>query len=170
MQPGILALSIGWVCEALDRFDADDTFVLGLVGQHRWAGNVADRIDAVYMEVRPRPSVTMQPRSVLTPSSSSPRPSMLPWTPTAEIRRSASTVCGLAGTKVDRRAHACASLFDLFNLGAGQASSCPAFESLGGKVGDLCVFDRQDLRHQFDDGYVGAHRAIERCELDADGA
>src|SRR5206468_706291 len=32
--------------EALDRFDADDALVLGLVREHRRARDVADRIDA----------------------------------------------------------------------------------------------------------------------------
>ena len=32
--------------QALDRLDADDAFVLGLVRQHRRAGDVADGVDA----------------------------------------------------------------------------------------------------------------------------
>jgi hypothetical protein len=34
------------VGNAGDLFDADDTFMLGLVGQHRRAGDIADRVDA----------------------------------------------------------------------------------------------------------------------------
>src|SRR3989304_365258 len=43
--------------------------------------------------VRPKPSITIVPRSVFTPSASSPRFSILPTTPTAEMTRSASIVC-----------------------------------------------------------------------------
>ena len=35
---------------------------------------------------------------------------------------------------------------------------------------DLRVLDGQDLRQNFDHGYLGAHGAVERGEFDADGA
>src|SRR5262249_43058114 len=36
----------GMRLEAFDCLDADDALVLGLVGEQRWTGNVADRVDA----------------------------------------------------------------------------------------------------------------------------
>ncbi len=44
------------------------------------------------------------------------------------------------------------------------------FKALARMGGDLGVLHRQDLRQQLDDRHLGAHRAIERGELDADGA
>ena len=46
MQPGILQLVHGVRVQALDRLDADDALVLGLVGEHRRARDIADGVDA----------------------------------------------------------------------------------------------------------------------------
>ena len=47
----------------------------------------------------------------------------------------------------------------------------PCFSKrLRAKAGDLGVLDRQDLRQHLDHGHLGAHRAVERGELDADRA
>ena len=47
----------------------------------------------------------------------------------------------------------------------------PCFSKLlRAKRGDLGVLDRQDLRQHLDHGHLGAERAVERGELDADGA
>src|SRR5690349_17657240 len=37
--------------QALDRLDADDTLVLGLMREHRRAGNIADGVDAGYVRL-----------------------------------------------------------------------------------------------------------------------
>ena len=47
----------------------------------------------------------------------------------------------------------------------------PCFSKLlRAKAGDLVVLDRQDLRQHLDDRHLGAERAVERGELDADRA
>jgi hypothetical protein len=70
--------------QALDGLDADDALVLGLVRQHRRAGDVADGVDARHVGAAVAVDDDV-PRSVFTPSFSRPRFSMLPTTPTAEI-------------------------------------------------------------------------------------
>ena len=111
----------------------------------------------------------MQPRSVLTPSFSSPRFSILPTTPTAEMTRSAVMVCVFAAL-LDGGGDAVGFLVELGHFGVGQDLDALLLEALARKRLNLVILDRQDLRQHLDHGHLGAERAVERGELDADGA
>ena len=113
--------------------------------------------------------MTMAPRSIFTPSFSRPRFSILPTTPTAEITRSTVSVCVLPSV-VDGGGDAVGLLVELRHLGAGHDLDALLLEALAREGRDLGVLDRQDLRQHLDHGHLGADRAIERGELDADGA
>ncbi len=114
--------------------------------------------------------MTMKPRSVFTPSVSSPRLSILPCTPTAEIIRSAVIVSTLPSFSLDMRGNGVAALLDLGHLGVEQDLHALLLELLLGKGGDFGILDRHDLRQKLDHGHVHAHGAIEGGELDADRA
>ena len=120
--------------------------------------------------VRPRPSVTMVPRSILTPSASSPSPSTLPTDADGRDQALGREPLALAAAEVDVRGHACWRLCRPCHLGAGQDLHALLLERLACQRGDLGVLDGQDLRQQLDDRHLGAERAVERCELDADRA
>ena len=95
---------------------------------------------------------------------------MLPTTPTAEISRSASIVWVLPSAVSTVAVTRIVALLDLRHLGAGEDPDALLLEALAGERGDLLVLDGQDLRQHLDDRHLGAHRAVERGELDADGA
>src|SRR3982074_4890 len=114
-----------------------------------------------------KPSITMTPRSVLTPSFSNPRFSTLPTTPTAEITRSNSMVCGFLPSSM------VATTLSLFllepgHLGAGQDLDAILLEPLARQAGDFGILDGEDLRQHLDHGDVRSHGVEERCEFDAD--
>ncbi len=52
-------------------------------------------------------------------------------------------------------------LVDLGHLGFGQELDTALLEPLAGECGNLRVLHRQDLWQQFDDGDLGAERAVE---------
>lgn len=62
------------------------------------------------------------------------------------------------------------ALLDLRHLGIGDDLQAALFELLTGEGGNFRILDRHDLRQQFDDGHVDAHRAVEAREFDADRA
>ena len=66
--------------------------------------------------------------------------------------------------------NAVTGLFDLGDLGFGEELDAALFQALAGEAGNLRVFDRQDLRQEFDHRHLCAQRAIEGREFDADGA
>ncbi len=76
----------------LDGLDTDDALVLRLMGQHRRAGHIADRIDARHVGASIAIGCDDARASIFTPRASRPRFSLLPRTPTAEIMRSALMV------------------------------------------------------------------------------
>ena len=77
---------------------------------------------------------------------------------------------GLAPCHLDGRGDVVRALVELRDLGIG-VDFDPCFSKrLRASAGDLRVFDRQDLRQELDHGHLGAQRAIERGELDADRA
>ncbi len=156
--------------EPLDGLDADDALVLGLVGEHGRTGDVADGVDAGDRRCGRAPSATISPFSSLTPSASSPSPSTLPTTPTAEIMRSAAMLSRLPSAQLDGRRDAALAAFHLGDLGAGENSNALLLERLARQRRDLRVLGGQDLRQQLDHRHLDAERAIERGELDADGA
>jgi hypothetical protein len=120
--------------------------------------------------VRPSPSVTTIPRSTLTPSVSSPTPSMLETTPTAEISRSAAQLLSAALAVVHRGGDGIRPLLDARDLGAGEDLDALLLEAFSREPGDLRVLDGQDLGQKLDHRHLRAHGAVEGGELDADGA
>src|SRR5881392_2554908 len=119
--------------------------------------------------VRQKPSITIVPRSVLTPSFSSPRPSTLPTTPTAEITRSAATDCFWAFAS-----SMCATTPSAFFSTAATLAPVDILmlllEGFARERRYLGVLGGKDLRQHFDDRDVGAEGAEERSEFDADRA
>ena len=77
---------------------------------------------------------------------------------------------GAAFAVVDGRGDAVGFLVELGHLGAGENFDALLLETLARESGDLGVLDRQDLRQHLDHRHLGAERAVERGELDADGA
>ena len=61
-------------------------------------------------------------------------------------------------------------LVELGHLGVGVDLDALLLEALAREGLNLVVLDRQNLRQHLDHGHVGAERAEERGELDADGA
>ena len=120
--------------------------------------------------VRPTPSVTMRPLSSLTPSASSPRPSTLPTTPTAEIRRSAAMLsrlpspCSMVAVMPSLPRLTSPTLAPVMmrmpSFSNALRASAAISASSAGRIS----------RQQLDDRHLDAERAIERGELDADGA
>ena len=99
----------------------------------------------------------MMPRSVFTPSASSPRPSILPTTPTAEMTRSTFSVSVLPPFSSMRRGDVVLALVELRHLGVGVDLDALLLEALAGMRGDLVVLDRQDLRQHLDHRHLRAH-------------
>ena len=112
----------------------------------------------------------MAPRSVFTPSFSSPRFSILPTTPTAEMTRSAVDGLRAALAVVDGRGDAIRLLVELGHLGAGQDLDPLLFELLARKGRNLGILGGKNLRQHLDHRHLGAEGAVERGELDADRA
>ena len=95
---------------------------------------------------------------------------MLPTTPTAEITRSTVSVCVPPLPSSMVAVTLSAFLSSLVTL-APVMIFMPCFSKrLAGEGGDLGVLDGQDLRQHLDHRHLGAERAVERGELDADGA
>ena len=71
---------------------------------------------------------------------------------------------------VDGRGDAVRLFVELGHLGAGENLDALLLEAFAREGGDLGILRRQDLRQHLDHGHLGAERAIERGEFDADGA
>ena len=95
---------------------------------------------------------------------------MLPTTPTAEMTRSTASVCVPPLPSSMVAVTPSAGLVELRHLGAGEDLDALPLEALAGEGGDLRVLHGQDLRQHLDHRDLGAQRAEERGELDADGA
>ena len=109
------------------------------------------------------------PRSVFTPSFSRPRFSILPTTPTAEMTRSTVMRLRLAAF-LDGRGDAVALLVELGHFRVGQDLDALLLEALARERLDFVIFDRKNLRQHLNHSHFGTERAVERGELDADGA
>ena len=69
---------------------------------------------------------------------------------------------------VDGRGHAVGFFIEPGDLGTGENLDALLLERLAGEGGDLGILDREDLRQHLDHRHLGAERAIEARELDAD--
>ena len=77
---------------------------------------------------------------------------------------------GLAVLGLERRGDAVFALLELLDGRADLQFHALLGESLGGEGGDLLVLHRQHAVQHFDHRHLGAQRAVEAGELDADGA
>src|SRR5258707_10283037 len=153
-----------WV-EALDRLDADDAFVLGLVRQHGRAGHIADRVDAGHVgavELIDCDGSTIGLHSQLL------EPEILDIAGDTDRRDDAldGESLGAALAAVDGRGHAVGLLLALHHFGAGQNLDALLLERLAGEGRDLDVLHGQNLRQDLYYGNLGAERAVEARELD----
>ena len=112
----------------------------------------------------------MVPRSIFTPSFSRPRFSILPTTPTAEMTRSTVSVWVAPLPSSIVAVTLSAFLSSFVTLALVRNLDALLLERLAREAGDLGVLDRQDLRQHLDHRHLGAEGAVERGELDADGA
>ena len=153
----------------LDRLDADDALVLGLVRQHRRTRDVADRVDARHVGLA---VAVDHDGAAVGLHAELLQPEVLDIADDADRRDDAIDrhLLRAALAVVDGRGDAVGLLVELGHLGAGDDLDALLLELLARERGDLGVLDRQDLRQHLDDGHLGAHRAVERRELDADRA
>src|SRR5579862_2763464 len=155
--------------QPLDRLDADDAFVLGLVRKERRPGDVADGVNAGNVGFA---GAIDDDHAALGFHAELFQAEILYIADHAD--RGNDPLDGerlrAAFAVVDGGGDAVALLVELGLLGAGQNLDALLLETFAREGGDLGVLGRQDLRQDFDDGHFGAERAIERGELDADGA
>ena len=155
--------------QALDRLDADDAFVLGLVRQQRRAGDVADGVDARHVGLA---EAVDDDRAALGFHAEFFQAEIFDIADDAD--RGDDAIDGqrlrAALAVVDGRGDAVGLLVELGHLGAGEDLDALLLKALAREGRDLGILDRQDLRQHFDHGHFGAERAIERREFDADGA
>src|SRR5450759_87728 len=154
--------------QALDRLDADHAFVLGLVCQHRRAGDVADGVEAGHVGLaegidHDAAALGFQPKLF--------QPEIFDIAGDADGGDHALGGDGLClAALLDGGGDAVALLVELGHLGVGQDFDALLLEALAREGLNLVVLDRQDLRQHLDHRQLSAERAVERGKLDADGA
>ncbi len=155
--------------QALDGFDANDAFMLGLVREERRAGDVADGVNPRHVGFA---RAVGDDGAALDLHAEFFQAEILGIADDADRRDDAIDGERLraALAVVDGRGDAVGLLVELRHLGAGQDLDALPLEALAREGGDLGVLSRQDLRQHLDHGHFGAERTIERGELDADGA
>ena len=138
----------------------------GLVGEPRTAGDVADGVEA-----RDVGAAVLVGDDMTAIQVHAQRFQAL------VVRRDANGDDALLGGQLldlaasfDGDGHTVLGLLDLADLGADAELYAALLERLLGGLGDLFVLDRHDAVDGFDDGHLGAQRAVEAGELDADGA
>ena len=152
-----------------DLLDADHALVHSPCARAR-----AARRDRRWRRRRARRCrTTRRPRrgvfSTFTPVPSRPMFSTLPTMPTARITR--STVASLVlPPGLDRGRHVARALLQAFHRRAGDDLHALLLERLAREGRDLFVLDGQDAVEHLDHRHLGAERAIEAGELDADRA
>ncbi len=155
--------------QPLDRLDADDAFVLGLVRKQRRPGDVADGINARHVGLA---GAVDDDRAALGLHAELFQAEILDIADDAD--RGDDAVDGerlrAALAVIDGRGDAVGLLVELGHFGAGEDFDALLLEAFAREGGDLGILDGQDLRQHLDHGHLGAERAIERGELDADGA
>ena len=154
--------------QALDRFDADHAFVLGLVRQHRRTGDVADGVDARHTGLAERVD---DDATAVGLHAEFFQPELFDIADHADRGDDALDFKRLRlAALLDGGDDAVGFLVELHHLGVGVDLDALLLEALARESLNLVVFDRQDLRQHLDHGHIGAERAVERGEFDADGA
>src|SRR4051812_20523282 len=155
--------------EAFDRFDADDTFMLRLVREHRRARDVADRVDAGDTGL----AFTVDNNdAALGFYAEFFQPKVFDIFDHTDGRDHAVEFSGVRLTLavVDGRDNTVALFIELRNLGVREYLDALFLKPLAREASDLGIFHGKDLRENLDDGHVGAHRVEEGGEFDADCA
>ena len=153
---------------ALDAFNADDTFMFGLVGQHRRACHVTNGIDA--------PDVG----AAIAIASDAAFLHFHTQGFKAEVFNIGDNACcgddtvhrdgfGFASSFQYGR-HRVSLAFELRHFGSKPEFDAVFFELLLRHFTNLGIFHRHDLIHDFNHRHINAHGVIERGELYADGA
>src|ERR1700691_1691638 len=153
----------------LDRLDADDAFVLGLMREKWRPGDVADGVDSRHVGLA---------RAVDDNGAALSLHAELLQTEIFDVADDADGgYDALDGKRlypafaiVDGGGDAIAGLVELGDLRAGVDFDALLLETFAREGGDLGIFGREDLRQYLDDGYLGSERAVERRELNANGA
>ena len=143
--------------------------MLGLVRQHRRAGDIADGVDARHIGL----AVAIDhDGAAIGFHAELFEPEIFDIADHADGRDHAIDGDRLraALAVVDGRGDAVGLLVELGDFRAGDDLDALLLELLAREGGDLRILDRQDLRQHFDDRHLGAHGAIEGREFDADGA
>ncbi len=154
--------------EALDLFDADDTFMLRLVGKHRRPCHIADGIKAGYIGAA---MAVDDDRTLLGLNPQRLEAEILDIAGDADGRD--DTIhrdIGLRGPLLDRGGDAVPALLQSTDLCANPDLEALLLELLLGDPGDLGIFHRHDLVDDFDHRHIDTHGIVERRELDTDGA
>src|SRR6185437_10342515 len=154
--------------EALDRLDADDALVLGLVREHWRPGHVADSVDAGDIGLA---VAVDDDAAALGLHAELLEAEILDVADDADGGDDAlgRDLLGLA-IRLDGGGDAVGLLVEFADLGVREDFNALLLEALAREGLDLVVLDGQDLRQHFAHGHVGSKRAIERGELDADRA
>ena len=155
--------------QALDRLDADHALMLGLVRQHRRAGDVADGVDAGHVGL----AVAVDHHAAaIGLDAEFFQPEVFDIADDADRGDHPVDLDSLrlALAVIQGRDHAVALLLEFCHLGVGENLDALFLERLLGQFGNLGVLDRQHLRQHFDHRDVRAHGVEERRELDADRA
>ena len=153
--------------ETLDRLDAEDPLVFGLMGEHGRASDVANGINLRHIGA---PHSIRNNNSPLDLHAERLKPKVF------DIASNADRGNHALGFQGPRRAgalfnggHDAIRLFlDPCHFGGGQNLDALHFKALAGVRGDLRILGRKNLRQYLDDSHLRAHAAIERSEFDSD--
>src|SRR3954451_1170279 len=156
----------GMRLEALDRFDADNALVFGLVRKQRRPRYVADGVDARHTGTVERIDHDGPPLGFHADLF---KAEILDVADNADGGDDALDIERLCPTfALEDRGHAIGLLLQLGDLGIGQDLDALFLELLAGKRRNLRVFRRQYLWQYLDHRHLGAEVAIERSKLDPD--
>src|ERR1700722_13310297 len=155
--------------QSLDRLDADDAFVLGLVRQKRRTGDVADGVDSRHVGLA---GAVDDNGAALGLHAEFLQTEIFDVADNADGGDDALDGKRLYATFaiIDGGGDAVAGLVELGDLGAGIDLDALLLETFARECGDLGIFGRKYLRQHLDHRHLGSEGAVERSELNADGA
>ena len=141
------------------RLDADDPFMLGLMGEHGRASDIADRIEPGNIGA---PATVRGNNSMFDFDAERLKPEIFDIACDADSRDQALRLHSPrhAIGIFQRGGNAVLLFLDPCHFGRGQNFDALLFKPFAGMGGDLRVLGRQDLRQDFDD----RHTARPRCD------
>ena len=155
--------------QALDGLDTDHALMLGLVRQHRRAGDIADGVDAGDIglaKTADHDAATVGLDAELL------QPEIFDIADHADRGNHPVDLDGLrlALAVIEGRDHAVALLLEFRHLGVEKNLDALLFECLMRQFRNLGIFHRQHPRQHLDHRHLRPHGAEERGKLDADRA